>query len=212
MPEEIFETPQPTQLTEPKTTNWPKIILAAVLGLGLLVATTYAGYWYGTQQVPKTGEPAGVPQPAPLATTGPIADWKTYVSKEYGFSIGYPPEMRVNEFSEKNYLFSVEFDPGEEHFYSVVQIKNFWSLDEAVDWKKNQIANNPYHDEGSRPFFNFYSEGNVALGTIRGFKLAYDEGPFSLVTYILLKENSAYFISASPERIESTISTFKFLD
>ena len=50
MPEEVFETPQPTQPTEPKTTNWPRIILAAVSGFVLLATTAYAGYWYGTQQ------------------------------------------------------------------------------------------------------------------------------------------------------------------
>ncbi len=41
MPKEILETPQPT---EPKSTNWPKIILVAVLGFALLAGACYAGY------------------------------------------------------------------------------------------------------------------------------------------------------------------------
>ncbi len=49
MPEEVFETPQPVQPTEPKSIDWTKIILAAVFGLVLLAAAAYAGYWYGTE-------------------------------------------------------------------------------------------------------------------------------------------------------------------
>ena len=49
MPEEVF--------VEPKLTNWPKIILAAVLGLGLLAGSAYAGYYYGTQQAQLEQEP-----------------------------------------------------------------------------------------------------------------------------------------------------------
>jgi hypothetical protein len=48
---ETFATPQPTQpVVESKPTNWPKIILAAIVGFGLLVSAAYAGYWFGTQQ------------------------------------------------------------------------------------------------------------------------------------------------------------------
>jgi len=53
MPEEVFETPQPTPpVAGPKLTNWPKIILAAVFGFALLVGAAYAGYWYGTRTIP----------------------------------------------------------------------------------------------------------------------------------------------------------------
>ncbi|MFH1960868.1 MAG: hypothetical protein ABIJ38_01400 [Patescibacteria group bacterium] len=62
MPEEVFETPQPQpkadrpldETPEQKSTNWTKIILAAVLGLGLLAGVASAGYYYGTQQTQKT--------------------------------------------------------------------------------------------------------------------------------------------------------------
>lgn len=48
MPEtEIIETSQPT---EPKSIDWPKIILATLLGLALLT-TACVGYWYSNQQV-----------------------------------------------------------------------------------------------------------------------------------------------------------------
>jgi hypothetical protein len=73
MPEEILEAAQPTQVTEPISAkgrssfgrNWPKIILAAVLGFGLLAASAYAGYWYGTQQVQPTDTFIIAPTPEP---------------------------------------------------------------------------------------------------------------------------------------------------
>ena len=34
---------------EPKPTNWPKMVLATVLGLGLLAGAAFAGCWYGTE-------------------------------------------------------------------------------------------------------------------------------------------------------------------
>jgi len=46
MPEEVFETPQSV---EQKSADWTKIILAVVVGLGLLAGSAYAGYWYGTR-------------------------------------------------------------------------------------------------------------------------------------------------------------------
>ena len=54
MPEEILNTPQPT---ESQSTDWPKVILAAVLGLGLLFSAAYAGYYYGVQQIQQTPRP-----------------------------------------------------------------------------------------------------------------------------------------------------------
>jgi len=65
---ETFETPQPVQPTESKSTDWIKITLAAVLGFGLLAGSAYAGYWYGTQQVQPVEEPTPiVSQPQPEA-------------------------------------------------------------------------------------------------------------------------------------------------
>ena len=40
---ETVETPQPVQPAEFKSTSWTKIILVAVLGLGLLACSAHAG-------------------------------------------------------------------------------------------------------------------------------------------------------------------------
>ncbi len=118
MPEETFETPQPTQPVESKSSNWPKIILAAVLGFGLLATAAYAGYWYGTQQVQQPEKPTPVvSQPTPKPTPTPEAtpsltptvedetkDWKTYTNSEYKISFKYP----------KDWDFTV-YDLGEKH-------------------------------------------------------------------------------------------------
>ena len=124
MPEEILETPQPTQPTEQESTNWTKIILAAVLGLGLLAAAAYAGYYYGTQQIQPVTEttpvvsqpiPTPTPTPAPTPTSTPPIEGKTEDSKTYeradlGFSIDYPNSLGVidDTAAYKSYLQEVD--------------------------------------------------------------------------------------------------------
>ncbi len=129
MPEEVFETPQPVQPAEStvgsKPHNWPKVVLAAVLGLGLLAGSAYAGYYYGTQQVQQPEKPTPVvSQPSPKTTptptpepTTPIVedetkDWKTFESEEYGFGFKYPSTLQVEEKTyagEKGYAYCLDF-------------------------------------------------------------------------------------------------------
>lgn len=114
MPEETFETLQPTQpVTEPKPTNWSKIISAAVLGLTLLTVVAYAGYWYGTQQIQQPEKPTpAVSQPTPIPTSTPTpeptptpnltADWKTYTYPSKtgeSYEIKYPQDWSYGESS-----------------------------------------------------------------------------------------------------------------
>ena len=84
---------------EPKSTNWPKIILATIFGLALLCAATYAGYWYGTESVKvksQISKPTTVAQPTPKPTQSvEVKDWKTYQSSKMGFSIKCPPDLKV---------------------------------------------------------------------------------------------------------------------
>ena len=118
MPEEILETPQPTQpVTESKSTDWTKIILVSVLSLGLLAGAAYAGYYYGTQQAQPAKEPTpAVSQPQPEAdrpldetpaepTTAPVVedetkDWKTYTETVHSFSLEYPSSWQVAKGNE----------------------------------------------------------------------------------------------------------------
>ncbi len=53
----------------------PKKVFIAILGLGLLAALAYAGYWYGTQQV---------------SAPSPTADWNTYQKEGIPFTFKYP--------------------------------------------------------------------------------------------------------------------------
>lgn len=80
MPEETsvqFEQP-----TESKYFDWPKIVLAVVLGFALLAVATCAGYWCGTQQTPT---------PTPTSPTpSPTADWDTYRKEGIAFTFKYP--------------------------------------------------------------------------------------------------------------------------
>lgn len=67
---ETGETPQSTQPTESKPSNWTKIILSAVLGLVLLVGSACAGYYYGTESVKLKDQaqpaPIQLPEPTPV--------------------------------------------------------------------------------------------------------------------------------------------------
>ncbi len=128
MPEETFETPQPIQPIEPKSTNWPKLFLAAVLGFGLLAGAAYAGYWYGAQETSKlqlktqnqvtptpTPTPTPVPVPAPESTPAPVTDptagWKTYTNGTNGYAVKIPQDWIVDD--HKGVFVSV---PGEVTF------------------------------------------------------------------------------------------------
>lgn len=105
MSEKVLETSQPTHpIAETKTTNYPKIILSAILGLSLLVGAAYAGYWYGTQQVQQPEEPIppiSQPTTKPISTptqptTDPTASWKTYTNGDLYFK--YPPHWTLSPY------------------------------------------------------------------------------------------------------------------
>ena len=103
---ETLETPQPVQPTESKSTDWTKIILAAVVGFGLLAGSAYAGYYYGTQQVqpaeeltPAVSQPTPTPEPTPTPTkpvTDPTAGWNTYTDTRFRYSVKYPEDAIVH--------------------------------------------------------------------------------------------------------------------
>ena len=105
---ETLETPQPRPKvdrplddTEPKSTNWPGAILVALAGFGLLASSAYAGYWYGTQQVPLVAEPTPVvSQPTPILTPTPTsvqASWRKISSARCGFEVRYQDGWSARE-------------------------------------------------------------------------------------------------------------------
>jgi len=117
MPEEIVETPQTAEpMVESKATNWPKVILAAVLGFGLLFGAAYAGYWYGTESAKvksQISKPTTVAQPTPTpeslfkptptptpAVEDETKDWRTYTNTRFGYEMKYPPNFAVYSFAE----------------------------------------------------------------------------------------------------------------
>ncbi len=102
---ETVETPQPVQPTESKSTDWIKMILATVLGVGLLAASAYSGYWYGSENA-KTTPAVSQPQPEadrPLdetpepTVTDPTSDWRIYTTVTYNYSVMYPQNFFYSE-------------------------------------------------------------------------------------------------------------------
>ncbi len=98
---ENFEAPQPQpEAGRPLDDgrNWPKVILAAVLGFGLLAASAYCGYYYGTQQVQQVGtSTSAVSQPTPTPTSTQeiepywyTKNWESYENTQMKFSVKHP--------------------------------------------------------------------------------------------------------------------------
>ena len=86
MPEEILETTQPRPKDDGR--NWPKVILIAVLGLGLLAGACYAGYYYGTQEISNL-KTQNQPTPTPIPSEG-VKEQDCYSECIFqGFSSGY---------------------------------------------------------------------------------------------------------------------------
>ena len=151
MPEEILETPQPVQTVEQKTTNRLKIILVAVLGLGLLVGAAYAGYWYGTQQVQQIEEPTPVasqptPKPTPTPTpepttppvTDPTSDWKTYTTATYNYSVMYPQNFFYSEATGRDPMLQVVSFADEQY-------------EKSMSGERPAIVVEVYEDDGLSP-------------------------------------------------------------
>lgn len=95
--ESILNTNKQT-FTELRSTNWPKIVTAVVLGLGLLAAA-YAGYWYRDQQVQLVEKPTAVFQPTstPIPAHKPElkASWVNTSFFGYGLAFEYPEGWHV---------------------------------------------------------------------------------------------------------------------
>lgn len=71
--------------------------VGSFLGVLLLTGIVFGIYQYAQNQIPL--EPAGEPTPTLIATPTPdlTADWETYTNTKYGYSIKYPPELRIKE-------------------------------------------------------------------------------------------------------------------
>lgn len=232
MPEETFETPQQTEpVVESKPTNWPKIILAAVLGFGLLAGAIYAGYYCGTQQVQQIEKPIPVvsqPTPKPTPTTQPVVedeteDWKTYTHKLYNYTIKYPPSLYLEELESPNGLvelvrFVKEIERGGESLgVSVTVYDNPTNLSAKKWWEENAMQIFSYQ----LPISESISEEEIINGYDAYFIKSTKEWfavPFSYL--FINKGNRVYGISTNfPEEdnedymlYNQILSTFKFLN
>lgn len=234
MPEEGFaETPQPIQPTETKSTNWPKIILAVVVGLSLLACSAYAGYYYGTQQVQQPEKPTPVvSQPTPTPT--PVVedentDWETYTNTTLGFSFKYPSGY---------FKFQQDF-PNAGTYLAPSQGKGgngpkFLKLDDVwLDASTSSGANLESLDEyltlpGQQTYPPNAQKTPTTIDGIGGYIIEYnfpvsvgDITEYTKVGIVLRNETiytislsawSQYVLQANQGMFDQILSTFKFLD
>ena len=230
MSEETVETPQPAQPVESKSSDWPKIILVAVLGFGLLAGSAYAGYWYGTQQVQQSEEPTPVvsqpttkPTPAPEPTqpvTDPTAGWETHTNNKYGYNLKYEQNPKLKQFSCSQ---QKPFEKGEEVFVLDETTSTFpecghggysWPIsittqevtltcDSTESWTAQQSQINVGGIKGTRCDQKFVGERMLP-------------GPDEII-WAIIQHDEKYFVFnlgniQYSETFNQILSTFKFLD
>ena len=150
---ETVETPQTAQPTEQKSTDWTKIILAALVGFGLLVGSAYAGYWYGTQQVqpaeeltPAVSQPTTKPTPTPTPTptqtvTDPTTDWKSCANPKLNVSIKYPSSWScVVDTEPRTSNYNIELIRSDGKKVSFEDVYPFGPTDDISQVNKIEIA------------------------------------------------------------------------
>ena len=236
---EAVEIPQSTLPVEQKSTDWVKIILAAVLGFVLLAGSAYAGYYYGTQQVQSVEKPTpAVSQPQPKAdrpldetseptappVTGPTAGWETYTNNKCGYEVKYPSGWELSPEPEDGIYGAAVIFP-----YEISS-----GVKPLTDWLKVQIGcAERGADVNPRDTIDQLNERDAGYGiskieqleqiNING-NLAFKQvnippvGNSVLEYYIFPVGDKYYALGFTPAgtKLETTIdqilSTFKFLD
>ncbi len=235
MPEEIFETPQPTpSVTEPKTTNWPKAILATIFGLALLLGAAYAGYWYGTEsakvktQSTKPTPTVSQPTPTPTTTTAnPTAGWKIYTNQSLGINFKYPSTWLDAEINTLATRASVTIKDGEEINDVIVKLdvargvyynqnlQREMELNEVVDkqnFPSEALTSEEITLEDWKGYRYTYHVHGVGYFTTAIF-LARPDSPADILSIVYRHDNNpSEYKSAMPETLDQILSTFKFLD
>lgn len=96
----VSSTPTtPTQASPPPKKSFPKLFIALIIIFIVFVgsATTYVAFFNKVKPAPvEKAEPTKTPTPTP----DPTADWKTYTSATFGYSLKYPTTLT---FSTSNY-------------------------------------------------------------------------------------------------------------
>lgn len=76
-------------------------VVLVVLGLALIGGGTYV--WYATTQATRGNQPTPTKlasvSPTPTPTPDPTAGWRTYTSPDHRYSLKYPPDWQIREFS-----------------------------------------------------------------------------------------------------------------
>lgn len=107
---------QSVEVQSQRAKPWFKIALFSILGLGLAGGLIFAGYFFGknlklkaqiskpqlkSQNLTPTQAPVITSVPTPQPTTNLLADetadWKTYTSTKYRYSIKYPPGWSIDD-------------------------------------------------------------------------------------------------------------------
>jgi len=239
MPEEVFETPQ---AVEPKTTNWPKIILAAIFGFALLVSAAYAGYWYGTESAKVKTQISKPSSVVSQPTSTPAATWSSYVNSGHSYSLKYRPDFVVEESSSQTIVRSPVAArgggiPDEDWFDLVIRVVDSSGARTAREYVKTYAESLKFKDPNwdindlSRKFY-LTTEKNIIEsfidyknGQIEGIKGDIDGFENPNVTVIQLRDNKIYVfwlrggpntgtpVTETAERLfEQVLSTFKLLD
>lgn len=236
MPEETQSIDQqiPTKEAPKNTTHkisWLHILIGVVVGAGLLGAG-FGVYFLTQSKGESTTTPTKVSTPSakqatPSATATPsaekdeTADWETYISKTFGFSIRYQKEKFCSkgQIEERKSNLAIE-EAESEVLFKAFDCLSDYSLLISIVGKSYQEPRAKFGD------FDLISELPITVAGIKTAKKIYGADPGTLAIVVIKSENSTYVFQyagsliyeqnegdeLSEKEFDQILSTFKFLD
>jgi len=135
------------------------------------------------------------------------ADWRTYLNKDYYFSLKYPPLLYQRELENQGgYLYFIRFEETE---FSRDKGLAVGVSDENSDDEIKRIKQE--FSQGAK----LVNEGEIDLGEIKAIRLDFEPeiaGGEKRTVVIFNKGEYSYSLSSVPEQIEKILAGFDFLD
>lgn len=183
-------------------------LVLILVGILIIISVAGGAYFLGKSSTPKPQPPKPVvqtPQPTPDASpvptgTGETANWKTYTSIKYGYSIDYPADWGTAPSDQSEASFAPKKSEGVPVGISVISGK----LSDQLDKRKKELK-----DAGYNTKIEDYKVNNVD-----GKKLMFNKAGQEGYDFLAEKNGYTYHLTGASEKwiniVNQMLSTFKF--